>query len=174
MAEKASSQHQADFTLNLSLPTSTSILSSAILAFPAEIMKTQLVAFALTLLATLGAVTGTPVAVDTSAAEAAPDKSNGLLAKRVTGSLKAWTGSSGGCSGNPGWTWANPGNGQCITFVGGDGLAKIVHRLSWDGDNCVLYAYQNTWCGNDVAHPSGTSICLVDNSIGFLGFKVVC
>jgi hypothetical protein len=93
--------------------------------------------------------------------------------KRATGSLSAWTSAGSGCAGTPGWTWPNPGQNQCIQFVGGDGHSKIVQRLSWSGQACQVYGYAATGCNsNQQATAFGDALCF--KGVTFLSFKVVC
>jgi hypothetical protein len=92
--------------------------------------------------------------------------------KRASGTLKAWTSSGSGCSGNPGFTWTSIGDG-CIHFIGGDGSAKLVQRLSWSGQACQVYGYSATGCNtNQQSTAYGTDLCF--KGVTFLSFKVVC
>lgn len=79
---------------------------------------------------------------------------------RASGSLSAWTGSGNECSGNPGCIWQNPGQNQCIQFIGGDGYPKNVQRLSWSGQACQVYGYSVTGCNsNQQATAFGSELC---------------
>ncbi|KAH8889187.1 hypothetical protein GQ53DRAFT_766887 [Thozetella sp. PMI_491] len=112
-----------------------------------------------------GLATSSPV-------EAMSPAEGALLSKRASGTLKAWTSSGSGCSGNPGFSWPDPGQNQCITFVGGNGSPKIVQRLSWSGQACQVYGYSDSACTDQEATAFGPDICFLN--VLFLSFKVVC
>ncbi|KAK0644260.1 hypothetical protein B0T16DRAFT_194762 [Cercophora newfieldiana] len=98
------------------------------------------------------------------------------LTRQHRGTLKAWTGTgSNKCAGNPGYTWTSIGDG-CIHFVGGDGKAKVVHRLLWEGSQaCSIYAFRDTNCNAGSAlQPTVPSTSMCYYSVAALSFKVLC
>ncbi|KAK4179200.1 hypothetical protein QBC36DRAFT_364545 [Triangularia setosa] len=98
----------------------------------------------------------------------------GKSTKRATGSFKAWTSTGNGCVGNPGYEWVNPGSG-CIHFIGGAGTPKLVRRLSWGGDHCQVYVYNQAGCNaNNLISTTTTGAMCWNNWSDIYSWRVVC